>query len=421
MMIISRKVSLQNPHENDDEDENQPEPTIHITEDIANQCVRIGMKIAENPMPPLWHRVPPQLERRVCLILQEALALHAEAESVACQHPGAGNVACAYTYGIFLYTCYACIMYKPIISPDAETPAQGENGMYHQKQAKEGDAEANFRVVNAIRYRLKLAELGQWLTLMQDLCTAQEQANAVALAAHRGNLSNDGEAELLRHQKSVNKMLSGDIAGSRNALQPQPATAGGEEYVAQVTELIASSIDQAEKDRLATAMAKAKKLSKLHKLQPGSDLVRDMLWKINTHAEPGPSGIPNRILTRMYTVRGGVATLQRWIGMWASGQINPCTSALWNQSKIVTLDCGPKEDTRTGRKLRPIALSEPLVKFAESCIIQHTIKGDPGKNGTRKFGYCYEWRSINPATDNLRVRRRHREPERCDSDEWELR
>ncbi len=375
----------------DDEEENQFEPTTHITEDMANQCARIGMNIVDSPMPPLWHRVPPQLERRVCLAIQEALALHAEAESVASQYPGVSNSAYAYTHGVFLYTCYACIMYKPIISPDAETPAQGENGIYHKKQAKEGDAEATFRVVNTIRNRLKLAELGEWLTLMQDLRTAQEQSNAVALAAHRGNLSNDGEAEILRHQKSVNKMLSGDIAGARNALQPQPANAGGEEYVAQVTELIATDIDQAEKDRLKTAVAKAKKLSKLHKFQPTSELVRDMLWKINTHAEPGPSGTPNRILTNMYTIRGGIATLQRWIGMWASGQISPCTSALWNQSKIVTLDCGPKYDTRTGRKLRPIAFSESLVKFAESCIIQHTIKEiqakmEPGNLGIATNG-----------------------------------
>ncbi len=154
---------------------------------------------------------------------------------------------------------------------------------------------------------------------MQDLQTAQEQANAVALAAHRGNLSNDGEAELLRHQKSVNKMLAGDITGSRNALQPQPAITGGDEYVAQITEMIATDIDQAEENRLTKAVAKSKKLAKQHKFQPTSELVRAMLWKVNTHAEPGPSGIPNRILKNMYTIRGGIATLQRWIGMWASG------------------------------------------------------------------------------------------------------
>ncbi len=262
---------------------------------------------------------------------------------------------------------------------------------YHQKQAKEGDAEANLRVANTIRNRLKLAELGELLTLMQDLRTAQEQSNAVALAAHRGNLANDGEAEALRHQKSVNKMLSGDIAGARNALQPQQANAGGEEYVAQVTELIATDIDQAEQYRFKAAVAKAKNISKLNRFQQTSALVRDMLWKINAHAEPGPSGIPNRILTNMYTIRGGITTLQRWIGMWASGQISPCTSALWNQSKIVTLDCGPKTDARTSRKLRPIALSESLVKFAESCIIQHTIndiqaKMEPGNLGIATNG-----------------------------------
>ncbi len=381
----------ENQGEDEEDDEDQTEQLINLNVDMANQCARIGMVIVESPMPPLWHRVPPQLERRVCLLLQEALALHAEAENVACQHPGASNDAYAYTLGIFLYTCYACIMYKPIISPDAETPAQGENGIYHQKQAKEGDAEANLRVVNTIRYRLKMAELGQWLTLMQDLRTAQEQANAVALAEHRGNLSNDGEAELRRHQKSVNKMLAGDIAGSRNALQPQPTIAGGDEYVAQITEMIATEIDQAEQIRFAKAVAKSKKFAKLHKFQPSSELVRSMLWKVNTHAEPGPSGIPNRILKKMYTIRGGIATLQRWIGMWASGLISPCTSALWNQSKIATLDCGPKEDARTGRKLRPIALSESLVKFAESCIIQHTIKEiqanmEPGNLGIATNG-----------------------------------
>ncbi len=122
--------------EDDYDEENHVETTVYVPEDMANQCALIGMKIVESPMPPLWHRVPPQLERRVCLVIQEALALHAEAESVASSFPGASNSAYAYSHGVFLHTCYACIMYKPIISPDAETPVEGENGI--SPEASEG-------------------------------------------------------------------------------------------------------------------------------------------------------------------------------------------------------------------------------------------------------------------------------------------
>ena len=45
------------------------------------------------------------------------------------------------------------------------------------------------------------------------------------------------------------------------------------------------------------------------------------------------------------------------------------TSTLWTAGISVPVDCGPREGTPTGRKLRPITLSECLPKFAEAVLL----------------------------------------------------
>ena len=83
-------------------------------------------------------------------------------------------------------------------------------------------------------------------------------------------------------------------------------------------------------------------------------------------AGPGPSGWRNSYIAGMGETRGGIAQLRLWTELWTRGRIQPTTVLLWNGQVAAPKDCGPKKDDPTQRKLRPIALEEALVKFAET-------------------------------------------------------
>eukprot|EP00973_Karenia_brevis_P036075 4975701-Karenia_brevis.AAC.1 len=64
--------------------------------------------------------------------------------------------------------------------------------------------------------------------------------------------------------------------------------------------------------------------------------------------------------------RNGIQALQKWTSMWCAGRVLPYTTTLWTAGLGIPVDCGPRDETPTGRKLRPIALLESLPKLAEA-------------------------------------------------------
>ena len=68
----------------------------------------------------------------------------------------------------------------------------------------------------------------------------------------------------------------------------------------------------------------------------------------------------------MIGVRGGYQQLKAWITNWCNGIIPEAAASLWTQQCVAPLDCGRRKDEPDRRKLRPIALEEALLKFAES-------------------------------------------------------
>ena len=68
-----------------------------------------------------------------------------------------------------------------------------------------------------------------------------------------------------------------------------------------------------------------------------------------------------------------------WAGIWLRGSVCDETVKLWTSVRMVALDegwakRGPDEEPESGRKLRPIACEEPLLKFAETLVIEEEIK-----------------------------------------------
>ena len=98
-----------------------------------------------------------------------------------------------------------------------------------------------------------------------------------------------------------------------------------------------------------------------------ASVLRRRLALLNTGAEPGPSGMRNGILVSVRKARNGVDSLRKWTSMWGSGCVQPSTTLLWTAGISIPLDCGPRPETQTGRKL-PITLCECLPKFAEAVV-----------------------------------------------------
>ena len=70
--------------------------------------------------------------------------------------------------------------------------------------------------------------------------------------------------------------------------------------------------------------------------------------------------------------------------VWNQGKVLPSTSALWTSGIVTPIDCGAKEGTITGRKLRPITLTEHLVKLAESVgLMQQQTTSDEFSSPTK--------------------------------------
>ncbi len=341
---------------------------------IFERAACICREIVQIPAPPLWQRVPPQLERRILELLRDAIVAHADSEIYAARTGTNEAAERAYVQGTFLHTLYAALMYKP-----QEYPATSSRNTEHEESLelgplKEDELETNMRVVHIIKARIAVAELGQWDKLLQGLLDEQHNGAIADKAAFRSRQAEGGNDEEKRQQKAILKMQSGDIVGAKQALKAQATIPGGPALIKQLTDLIAEPIDAQEQQAYAAAVDAARRIVPSYVCKPSARELKARLKVINCHATPGPSGMTNVLLSKLWKVRGGMGALQRWIGAWNSGRICQRSTDLWTAAKLVALDCGEKADAQTGRKLRPLGLAEALTKLAESCAIQREMK-----------------------------------------------
>ncbi len=87
-------------------------------------------------------------------------------------------------------------------------------------------------------------------------------------------------------------------------------------------------------------------------------------------AAPGPSGWRSSHLEGFIDAPGGIEQLRLWGELWSKGRLSDPVIELWTGQIMAPKDCGPKAGSDALlRKLRPIALEECLLKFAESSCI----------------------------------------------------
>ena len=91
--------------------------------------------------------------------------------------------------------------------------------------------------------------------------------------------------------------------------------------------------------------------------------------------EPGPSAWRNDLLVLLGKQRTGQLTLQRRFAIWTTGKSTLETARLWTSGILSPLDCGEKKlgpgeelAMLPQRKLRPIGLSEVLIKTCERAV-----------------------------------------------------
>ncbi len=305
--------------------------------------------------------------------MRDAIIAHADAEAHAAKAGTADAEERAYVQGTFLHTLYAALMYRPVEELSTGKRSSAEEQSLDIGPLKEGELETSMRVVHMIKARIAVAELGQWDQLLKGLHDEQKARSVIDKAAFRSRQGERGLGEVKRQTKAILNMQSGDIVGAKQALKASVEVPEGPALIAQPTELIADPITDEEQAAYAAAVEIARYQLPTTVRKPTSKAVRSRLEALNCHAEPGPSGLPNRLLSRMWKVRGGIGALQRWIGVWTSGRICTRSTDLWTAAKLVALDCGEKADAQTGIKRRPLGIAEALTKLAESCAIQHQM------------------------------------------------
>ena len=139
--------------------------------------------------------------------------------------------------------------------------------------------------------------------------------------------------------------------------------------------LVAIPPPQSERDELRRQCSLATAEAGAEKIQFA--IIGIVLNSLQLQKEPGPSAWRNDVLVAIGRLKTGKITLQRWFALWTSGHSTKETARLWTAGVISPLDCGEKRvapgeavAVPPRRKLRPIGLSEVLIKTCESCLIE---------------------------------------------------
>ena len=90
--------------------------------------------------------------------------------------------------------------------------------------------------------------------------------------------------------------------------------------------------------------------------------LRRRLRALRAGAAPGGSGWRNSHVLIMAEDAQGGGWLLEWCKLWAAGKVPPTVAELWSRGVLVPLK-------RPDGKIRPIALTEALVKVAESSVV----------------------------------------------------
>ena len=231
----------------------------------------------------------------------------------------------------------------------------------------------------ALDARLMMAELGNWHQLLEHYILEHfgdqlEQQRQAQMEQHT--------TEGMQMQRASAKMDCGAVRQARNALEGGGRAPPTQVTLEEIERLIAVATGEAERE--ATSEACNMAVERSSKQQgPSTEGIKRLCRELSKGAEPGPSGWRNADIAWVCRENQGPQTLKMWMQQWHSGTTSEFTRQLWSSALVTPLDCGEKKQTEeekaqqhgpAPRKLRPIALSEPLVKLTESAAVEADLE-----------------------------------------------
>ena len=262
-----------------------------------------------------------------------------------------------------------------------EHGCEGPNAAPARRQVKATDA-SDLSLTRLLRARVQQAELGRWHALLVEYCAEldEEEASVAPLRA-RPDADSDDQA---RSDARVVQLVQGDaVARSKHELMQAPRPPRNAATADAVSALACVPIDASEEQRIREELAKAFSVRDAAR-RPKRRTLRRRLATLRSAAAPGPSGWRNSHILRLFDLPGGPEALVAFAAVVAAGRFTAADAMLWCGAVLEPVDCGPKPepepDAAAGqdpgdlpRKLRPIALTEALVKLSESMTIDECI------------------------------------------------
>ena len=231
--------------------------------------------------------------------------------------------------------------------------------MDHSTQCK---ADADFSTTAVVRRRIHLAEAGRWAQLAQEaLAERRERAWGESRPSTTADAAGDEGALMRAMQAAVLKACSGGLRSAVQSLVGDGKAASTDASRDKVLELVAPPISDAER----AAIEQERTLcSQLWTEAPRitTRCVKRRARALRASAEPGPSGWRCSHIQALANFLGGAWELSRWSQKWAEGDVVRHETALWGSAVIAPIRRGET-------KVRPIALTEAMVKFAEGTAL----------------------------------------------------
>ena len=248
---------------------------------------------------------------------------------------------------------------QPALLPPAPAKSRDE----HQAADDQEEPTQQAAALAQVRRRLELVERGDRVALLREhamrLDRDRKRAQRGGQPQHAGE--EDPEAWARR---IVTKIKGGCIriaarleTGDEHAPQDDDTAAAIEALVA----VPPMPGDSAEQQALAARILAKAPSVKL----PGRRAVRTRAHLLRQAAEPGPSGWRNALIRGIALDPTGSEVLVRWCRIWAEGRPAAAVAQLWTQAVLVGL-------AKPSGGVRPIALGETLLKFAEVVLLEIT-------------------------------------------------
>ena len=315
-------------------------------------------------------RLPPKLKARAARLMRDALNWHAQTHCQRIKHPGQAADELEEEASQWAWLTPALLKFTP-------------DDCHQQEEQTERGGSAYRKRIQEYQRRIALAEMGEWLKLLQEYTTIYLDRTSKYSGGSGDPVGDNAWARELSEEEAerlaARKLDGAGLRSAKQILMGNRKVAATIETVEEVDNLVAVPTTDEEVEQQAkfiqSIRAKAAKFP-----PPKVRTIKAKLRTLQTAAEPGPSQWRNGDIIAIGREHQGMCTLQRWFAIWVRVQASPSTVRLWTAACIAPLEQGDRP-TSPGEeapefprnKLRSIGLCEALVKTAESCVIEEEI------------------------------------------------